>query len=163
VASCSDLQNETGLCEEKWHKTDTSGSASVRAGTGKENAVPAGPRNGINSKQKTKFSDTIVSTIVHNVEAESDACLSIPSKIALLDRAVLSALSRPDGQRRNGKYCFSRRSHIAREVGVRRDILNASIRRLTQAGTLSPVYSTVLARWGVEILDSSPVIAERGA
>jgi hypothetical protein len=48
------VQNGDGTRGEKWHKSDTGSSASVRAGTGaqKQTAVPAGPRNGGNTTEK---------------------------------------------------------------------------------------------------------------
>ncbi|MCV0428378.1 MAG: hypothetical protein K5905_23215 [Roseibium sp.] len=156
------MQNETGSREEKWHKTDTRGSASVRGQSEKENAAPDGPRNGITSKQKSAFSATRVSTTGSNLEAESPAPLHISERMERLDRAVLAAFAKPDGHRRNGMYCFARRSRIAREVGVRRDVLNAAIRRLTEAGKLRPVYSSVLARWGLEIWVEPTQLIEGG-
>lgn len=155
-------KNETGSCEEKWHKTDTHGSASVRGQSEKENAAPAGPRNGIASKKKSAFSAPSVSTTAPNLEAESSTQLHILDRVECLDRAVLAVLTNPDGHRRNGRYCFTRRSRIAREIGIRRDVLNAAIRRLTEAGKLRPVYSSVLARWGLEIWVEPTQLVEGG-
>ncbi|WP_152499943.1 hypothetical protein [Labrenzia sp. THAF82] len=96
------------------------------------------------------------------MEAESPSPLHNSDRVERLDRAVLAALTKPDGHRRNGKYCFVRRSRIAREIGIRRDVLNAAIRRLTEVGKLRPVYSSVLARWGLEIWVEPTQLIEGG-
>nr|MEC9421327.1 hypothetical protein [Pseudomonadota bacterium] len=145
------MQNETGSRAEKWHKTDTRGSVSVRTEGKKENAAPAGPRNGIKTTYEVVSSNNLGSTHASNLEAETLSRANVFDRLERLDSVVLETLAKPDGCRRNGQYCFTRRSRIAREVGVSRDVLNAAIRRLTEAGCLRSVYSNVLACWGLEI------------
>lgn len=151
VASSSIMQNETGSRGEKWHKTDTRSSGSVHA-TDKKNAAPAGPRNDIYENGKDLISDIPNTTRHSNLEVESGASRSLSELLCELDYFVLKTLATPCGFKRNGWWCYERRSRIAREVGVERDILNASIRRLKQAGLVRSVYSSVLGRWGIELL-----------
>jgi GTP-sensing pleiotropic transcriptional regulator CodY len=95
------------------------------------------------------------------LEAETRFQVNLFDRLERLDRAVMATLAKPDGYRRNGQYCFTRRSRIAREIGVRRDVLNASIRRLTEAGCLRSVYSNVLGCWGLEICVDLAVLGWR--
>lgn len=48
------MQNEAGTCQQKWHKTDTSGSPSVRAVADPEKqiAAPTGIGSGDNGAEK---------------------------------------------------------------------------------------------------------------
>jgi hypothetical protein len=54
AGSCGIVQNEAGTCQQKWHKTDTSGSPSVHvtAGLEKQIAAPTGIGSGDNTIEK---------------------------------------------------------------------------------------------------------------
>lgn len=70
--------------------------------------------------------------------------------IEQIDEHVLLAVMSAECQYRNGFYCFTRRSVLAREVGLPRSVLNASIRRLMSRGLVRTVWSDILGRHGLE-------------